>query len=78
MDLDPPKRWHTLKLNLLWRLPREPRKKIKTFLSLGDQYSAQGEEQLAHYCYTLSKRLAQEAGVIHLQKKINQRVHSLD
>lgn len=74
MDIDPPKRWHTLKLLFLWRLPKEPRKKIKTFVRLGDEYLKCGEEQLAHYCYDLSKGLAQETGTIHLLKKINQRV----
>ncbi len=74
MDIDPPRRWHTLKLRLLWRMPKEPRKKIKTFLRLGDAYLKRGEEQLANYCYDLSKGLAEEAGAIHLLKKINQRV----
>lgn len=74
MDIDPPKRWHALKLRFLWRLPKEPRKKIKVFVRLGDEYLKSGEEQLAQYCYSLSKGLAQEAGAIHLLKKINQRV----
>ena len=74
MDIDPPKRWQTLRLKVLWRLPKEPRKKIKAFLRLGDAYQQQGEEQLATYCYDLSKSLAQETGAIHLLKKINQRV----
>ncbi len=73
MDIDPPKRWHTLKLKLLWRLPQESRKKIKVFLRLGDEYDKNGEQQLANYCYGLSKQLAQEAGAIHLLKKIEQR-----
>jgi hypothetical protein len=74
MDIDPPKRWHILRLGFLWRLPKEPRKKIKVFLRLGDQYYQRGEEQLATYCYDLSKSLALETGAIHLLKKINQRV----
>lgn len=74
MDIDPPKRWQTLRLKLLWSLPKEPRKKIKDFLRLGDEFYAQGDERLANYCYGLSKRLAQEVGVIHLRKKIDQRV----
>lgn len=55
-------------------MPKEPRKKIKTFLRLGDAYLKRGEEQLANYCYDLSKGLAEEAGAIHLLKKISQRV----
>lgn len=74
MDIEPPKRWQTLKLQFLWRLPLESRKKIKRFLTLGDEYSIQGEHQLARQCYELSKRLAEEAGTIHLLKKIEQRV----
>ncbi|MCK9526539.1 MAG: hypothetical protein M0R49_11530 [Limnochordia bacterium] len=58
----------------MWRLPKEPRKKIKVFLQLGDQYCQRGEKQLATYCYDLSKGLAQETGATHLLKKINQRV----
>lgn len=74
MDIDPPKRWHTLKLRFLWRLPKEPRKKIRAFLRLGDEYQRSGEEALAKYCYGLSKELAEEEGAVHLLKKINQRV----
>ncbi|HBG01105.1 MAG TPA: hypothetical protein DDW87_05970 [Firmicutes bacterium] len=73
MDIDPPKRWHALKLAFLWRRPQESRKKIKVFLKLGDTYLESGEPQLANYCYSLSKRLAEEAGAIHLKKKIEQR-----
>ncbi len=74
MDIEPPRRWHTLKLALLWRRPQEPSKKIKIFLRLGDEYLRKGEVQLANYCYTLSKNLAEEAGTIHLRKKIENRL----
>ncbi len=74
MDIDPPRWWHILKIRVLWYLPREPRKKIKIFLCLGDEYDQLGEERLANYCYDLSKKLAQDAGTIHLLKKINQRL----
>ena len=74
MDIEPPKRWQTLKLQVLWKLPLEPRKKIKIFLKLGDDYLVQGERQLARLCYEISKKLAEEAGTIHLLKKIEQRV----
>lgn len=73
MDLDPPKRWQTLRLRLLWKLPLESRKKIKTFLKLGDEYQSNGQQQLAHHCYALSRELAREVGAIHLLKKIEQR-----
>lgn len=74
MDIEPPKRWQTLKLQFLWMLPLESRKKIKKFLKMGDDYSIQGEHQLARQCYELSKKLAEEAGTIYLLKKIEQRV----
>ncbi|HHY14474.1 MAG TPA: hypothetical protein GX521_00200 [Firmicutes bacterium] len=74
MDAEPSKRWQVLRLRLLWRLPGEPRKKIKRFLKLGDQFLARGEAKLAEYCYELSQGLAQEAGTVHLLKKIRQRV----
>lgn len=75
MDIDPPKRWKIWKLELLRRLPLESRKKIKKILKLGDAYLTNGEQQLASYCYALSRQLAEEAGAIHLLKKIEQRAH---
>lgn len=74
MDIDPPKRWQLLKLKIMWRLPQESRKKIKKFLKLGDEYLSSGETELANHCYDLSRKLAQEAGTVHLLKKIQQRV----
>ncbi len=74
MDSEPSKRWQKLRLKLLWRLPGEPRKKIKRFLKLGDEFLTRGETRLAEYCYELSHGLAQEAGTVHLLKKIRQRV----
>lgn len=74
MDTEPSKRWQMLKLNLLWRLPGEPRRKIKRFLKLGDEFLIRGEDKLAEYCYHLSRGLAQETGTVHLLKKIKQRV----
>lgn len=74
MDIDPPRWWHVLKIKFLWSLPREPRKKIKALMRLGDECIQRGDEQLAGYCYDLSKKLAQDAGTVHLLKKINQRL----
>lgn len=74
MDLEPPERWQKWRLKLLWRLPLEPRKKIKKFIRLGDDYLVRGERQLAEHCYNLSRQLAEEAGTVHLLKKIEQRV----
>lgn len=74
MDLEPPRRWHKWKLEFLWRLPLEPRKKIKRFIKLGDDYLVQGELLLAEHCYHLSKQLAENAGTVHLLKKIEQRI----
>lgn len=74
MDIEPPKRWESLKIRILWRLPLDSRKKIKKFLKLGDEYLSQGEQQLAVHCYELSKSLAEQVGTVHLLKKIEQRV----
>ncbi|NMA61094.1 MAG: hypothetical protein GX956_04315 [Firmicutes bacterium] len=73
MEVEPPRWWNKLKLNFLWRLPLEPRKKIKRLLKLGDDYLVQGERELAEHCYNLSKELAEEVGTVHLLKKIEQR-----
>ncbi len=43
-------------------------------MRLGDECIQRGDEQLAGYCYDLSKKLAQDAGTVHLLKKINQRL----
>lgn len=74
MSVDPPKRWQTCKINLICKLPLEPRKKIKRLLNMGDEYLRKEEEELAKYCYSLSKKLAEEAGTIHLLKKIEERM----
>lgn len=74
MELDPPKRWKLLKAELVYRLPKEPRRKIKKLLRLGDEYRLKGEDDLAEHCYYLSRRLAEEARAVHLMKKIEQRV----
>lgn len=73
MDVEPPKWWQKWKLDLLWHFPLEPRKKIKRFMKLGDDYLVQEKHQLAEYCYYLSRELATEAGTIHLLKKIEQK-----
>ena len=73
MDIDPPRWWQRLKLRILWLLPQESRKKIKKFLKLGDEFANNGEVELAQYCYDLSRELAEQAGTIHLLKKIEQR-----
>jgi len=74
MEIDPPKRWKMFKLQLMVRWPEESRKKIKKLLRLGDDYQSSGEYELAKHCYNLSRELAQEAGAVHLLKKIDQRV----
>lgn len=74
MDAEPSQRWQTLKLKLLWRLPGEPRRKIKRFIKFGDEFLHRGEESLAEYCYQLSRTLAEEARTVHLLKKIERRV----
>ncbi|NMB00948.1 MAG: hypothetical protein GX971_05425 [Firmicutes bacterium] len=62
-----------MKLRILWLLPQESRKKIKKFLRFGDEFANNGEVELAQYCYDLSRELAEQAGTIHLLKKIEQR-----
>lgn len=47
---------------------------IKNLLKLGDEYKSSGEEELAEHCYHLSRKLAEQARVVHLLKKIEQRV----
>lgn len=74
MDVEPPKPWRRWKLLLLWHFPLDARRKIKRFIKLGDEYLATGESELATYCYYLSKKLATEAGTIHLLKKIDQKL----
>lgn len=74
MDIEPPRWWRSLKLQILWKRPLDPRKKIKKFLKLGDEYFEQGELEFANFCYERSKTLAKEAGTVHLLKKIEQRI----
>ncbi|MDI9442152.1 MAG: hypothetical protein QM392_08500 [Bacillota bacterium] len=76
MDADPLKRWQVLKLRWLRRLPGEPRKKIKRLMQRGDEFMQLGQPELGEYCYQLSRELAQEAGTIHLLKKLEQRVEN--
>ncbi|HPT83571.1 MAG TPA: hypothetical protein PLM25_06755 [Limnochordia bacterium] len=74
MDIDPPKRWKLFKVELMYRWPQESRKKVKMLLKLGDDYRNSGEDDLAEYCYHLSRKVAEEARAVHLLKKIEQRV----
>lgn len=74
MDVDPPKRWQRVKIDFICKLPLEPRTKIKRLLKMGDEYLRQEEKNLAKYCYILSKELAKEAGIIHLLKKVEERM----
>jgi hypothetical protein len=73
MDVDPPRWKNRWKLDLLWYLPLEPRKKIKKFIKLGDEYRANGEEGMAVYCYERSLNLARSARAVHLLKKVEER-----
>lgn len=73
MEVDPPRWSSRWKVSLLWYLPIEPRKKIKRFIKLGDQYRANGSEQMAVYCYERSLDLARNARAVHLLKKIEER-----
>jgi len=41
---------------------------------MGDEYMQKGEQQLATFCYKLSRRLAREVGTVHLLKKIEERM----
>lgn len=77
MEIEPPQRWQMLKIRFLWHLPQEPRKKIKKLLKLGDDFLSRGREDLAEYCFSLAKDLAQRSGIVHLRKKIDQRAEHL-
>ncbi len=74
MDVEPPKQWQRLKINFVFKMPLEPRRKIKRLLRMGDEYMQKGEQQLATFCYKLSRRLAREVGTVHLLKKIEERM----
>ena len=74
MEIAPPKRWQLWQAEILYSLPQESRKKIKTLLKLCDEYKSSVEEEPAEHCYHLSSKLAEQARSVHLLMKIEQRV----
>lgn len=69
MDTEP------LRLRLLWKWPQMPKRKIRMFIQLGDEYKAKGQDYLAEYCYRKSLELADSIRAVHLKKKIVKRVN---
>lgn len=60
-------------LKLLWYLPHLPKKKIKMFVKLGDNYRKIGKEARARYCYQQALTLAGSLSAVYYIKKIEAR-----
>lgn len=69
-----PGSWH---LNLLWRIPRLPKKKIKQFINLGDEYLKIGKINQAKFCYEKSLTLATDTNSVYYMKKIDRKIDLL-
>lgn len=65
----------SFRLRILWGMPQLPKKKIKRFIQLGDEYRQKGDETMARHCYRKSLELAKSIRAVHLEKKIEERVH---
>ncbi len=65
------------RLRILWWWPQLPKKKIRKFIKLGDEYFAKGNTALAAYCYERSWDLANSIRAVYFTKKIEDRVADL-